>query len=333
MVEILQIIGTTILFVGACFLPILLIAFGIPMVNYILKRRGARRKKRQDRQHASKFPYRFIAYLFLTITLVAAGFIFDGFIRGVLNFSDDLNGVLAMLLVPLIIAIINFRYYVLQKMPSAAEAIEKDPRPSVLYLRSFNQESLKFVDLKKEERAKYNDYLNYADDVQLPAFEKTIFNLMNISASFLSSREMIYGEDITFEKYFRAEVMERIGPLVALGNPIDELPAEGAFRDYQIDERWKDVFYERADKCACILMQLGNSDNLQFELTSIIGRGLRQKLFVITPPQENVKDKNAWIRKYILCWPSNRMGILSCLPEGHSNRQITSHPFTSGSRR
>ena len=58
-------------------------------------------------------------------------------------------------------------------------------------------------------------------------------------------------QNITFEKYLRTEVTKRIGPLIALGNPIDNLPAEGAFRDNQIDNRWKDIFYmySLATKC------------------------------------------------------------------------------------
>lgn len=298
--ETLRIIGNTLLCMGICFGPLLMIGYGIPILRYTSNRRNARRKRRHGKQHESKFPYRLVAYLLLGITLLTIGFIASRFISGAFEFSNaDLGGSAGIIALPLILSIIAFRTYILQKMPTAAEALQKDSRPPVLYLRSFDQESLKFVHLKDEEKKKYNDFLNYAEDVHLPPFERKLYDLMNHSA-ILVADVPVHGEDITFEKYFRSEVMQRIGPLVALGNPIDDLPSEGAYRDYQIDDKWKDVFYERAAQSACILMQLGNSNNLQFELTSILSRGMRQKLFILTPPQADVKDKNAWIRKYVL---------------------------------
>ena len=295
----LEDIAILFLVVGVCLAPLLLIGYGIPLLLYIFRRTKAHRKRRHDRQHESKFPYRLVAYLFLGITVLVTVFVVQEFRTGGLNFPDNLDGAGIVIALPMIFSIAAFRSYILQKMPTAGEALQHDPRPPVLYLRSFDQESLKFVHLKDEEKAQYNDFLNYAEAIQLPPFEHVIYSLMNALAEGLGNAP-VHGEDVTFEKYFRGEVMSRIGPLVALGNPIDDLPAEGAYRDYQIDDRWKDVFYERATQCACIIMQLGNSNNLQFELTSLLSLGMCQKLFIFTPPQEKVRDKYAWVRKYIL---------------------------------
>jgi hypothetical protein len=300
MADMLRTIGWAVLCAAACFGPLLFIGYGLPVLSYILRRRGARRKKRHAQQHNSRIPYRLIAYLLLGITLLLTGFVVAGFINGTFKFPDDLNGTVALPLPTLLLAIAAFRAYILQKMPTAARAIENDARPPVLYLRSFDQESIMFASVKPEEFKKYNDYLNYADDIQLPKFERKVFEFMNNFAGLISKNDLVYSEDVTFEKYFRSDVMKHIGPFVALGNPIDDLPAEGAFRDYQVDDSWKEVFYSRADQSACILMQLGSSNNLQFELTSILSRGMRQKLFILTSPLVHINDKFAWVRKYIL---------------------------------
>ncbi|MBC7876579.1 MAG: hypothetical protein H7Y59_05350 [Anaerolineales bacterium] len=299
MIETLKTIGSTLCFVLLCISPFVLIGFGVPALHYISNRRRARNKRRHNRQHESKFPYRWVAYFFLVVTLVLAAYAVMGFINGQLSLADDLDGIAALLVLPLIFATLAFRSYIMQKMPAAAEVLEDDTRPPVLYLRSFDQESLKFVHLPDAEKEKYNDFLVYADDIQLPNFERKIYNLMT-QLTIVTGKAPVHGEDITFEKYFRAEVNQRIGPFVALGNPIDDLPTEGAYRDYQTDGDWKEVFFNRASQSAGILMQLGSSNNLQFELTSILSQGMCTKLFIITPPQADVKDRTAWMRKYIL---------------------------------
>lgn len=297
--EILKGIGVFVLGLGLCLGSVVLVGNGIFAFLYILKRTKARRKRRHDRQHESKFPYRGVAYLFLGIAVLTTVGIIREFFAGTFKFPDDLESAGMLVGLPLIFSIAAFRSYILQKMPKASAVLQTDPRPPVLYLRSFDQETLKFVHLKDEEKGQYNDFLNYAPDVKLPGFEQIIYSFISGFAK-QTVNAPVDTEDITFEKYFRTELLQRIGPLVALGNPIDDLPTEGAYRDYQTDDRWKDVFFERATQCACIVMQLGNSNNLEFELTSILSMGMYYKLFILTPPQENVKDQYAWVRKYIL---------------------------------
>lgn len=326
--ELLNIIGSALLCTAVCFGPILFIAYGLPTLAYISQRRGARRKKRHNQQHESKMPYRALAYLFLAVSVAAVVYVIVLFANGSLDITENLEGLGAILVLPIILTIVNFRAYILQKMPTGAKALKEDARPPVLYLRSFDQESLKFVHLPEYEKKKYNDLIVYADDVDLPPFERKLFNLMNNSA-ILTANAPVYGEDVTFEKYFRGEVTKRLGPFVALGNPIDDLPAEGAFRDYQTDESWKQVFFERAEQCACILMQLGSSNNLQFELTSILSRGMRQKLFILTPPQENVRDRMAWVRKFILKETPATWEVFASILKGNGY-QIPTEPLRVG---
>jgi hypothetical protein len=271
----------------------LVILYLLMLAVYSLHRLALRRRRRHDRQHHSTFPYGAIFFVSSILSACACS-VTVVLIRETEGPSDI---ILLLSPLPVLLAAWSFRGYVRQKMPPAAAAIERDPRPPVLYLRSFDQEDLIFV--VRKDQAKFNDLLLYADDIQLPDGLRALYYGSNTLLGVLGFHSPII-QNITFEKYFRTEVTRRIGPLIALGNPIDSLPAEGAFRDYQIDERWKDIFYERSARCACILMQLGTSNNLQFELVSIVRRGMRHKLFILTQPQAYLYDLMAPARKYIL---------------------------------
>jgi hypothetical protein len=87
---------------------------------------------------------------------------------------------------------------------------------------------------------------------------------------------------VTFEQYLGAAIRERIGPLVALGNPEDYLPRPGAIRTYADDEDWYEYFERLASQAACIVMMAANSDNLQRELTFVRREGLQHRLFIFT---------------------------------------------------
>lgn len=264
----------------------------------LLKRPNPRRKQRHAQQHESRFPYRFVAYLFLGIAVLMTGWLVAQAITRTLWSTDEVEAAVTMISLMFMCSVVAFRKHIQQNMPRARDVVQNSPRPPVLYLRSFEQEALKFVELPKEEKEQYNDILNYAEDVRLPGYEQNVYGIIESIARADMNGPVDMG-DITFEKYFRAALMQHIGPLVALGNPEDDLPAEGAYRDYQTDDRWKDVFFERVSQCACIVMQLGNSNNLQFELTSIRSRGMGHKLFILTPPQNLPEDENTWLQKYI----------------------------------
>jgi hypothetical protein len=86
-----------------------------------------------------------------------------------------------------------------------------------------------------------------------------------------------------FEVYLGSEFRERIGPFIALGNPEDYLPPEGAIRTYADDEGWYEYFERLARQAICMVMPVSNSGNLQRELAFLRGEGLQQRLFIFTP--------------------------------------------------
>jgi len=96
----------------------------------------------------------------------------------------------------------------------------------------------------------------------------------------------------SFDQYFAAATKELIGPLVALGSPIDHWldgfmwrNAPGARREYVNDETWKVHFGHKLDKCVAVFLQSGVTENIDYELGEIIRKGYASKLFIMTRPK------------------------------------------------
>jgi hypothetical protein len=142
--------------------------------------------------------------------------------------------------------------------PVLAEVLAKDPRPPVLYLRAFAQESQFFVIGSKS---------NYG------AYVKSWH-------ARVATEEQAIG--LTFEEYLGDAFFAQIGPFIALGSPEDYLSPEGALRTYADDANWKDLFLRFAREAACIIAEAGKSSNLHWEFTQIRQEGLQQKLFIFT---------------------------------------------------
>jgi hypothetical protein len=137
-----------------------------------------------------------------------------------------------------------------------------------LYLRSFRQEPQYFA---YGDRKKYSAYTT--------SFTAAITSLVWAGAINIG---------VTFEQYFRSAVASSVGPFVALGNPEDYLPPEGAFRLYAKDSDWKDYLHDLAKRASWILVEIGNSDALGWEFDHLRREGLQQKLFIFTPPAREV---------------------------------------------
>jgi hypothetical protein len=138
--------------------------------------------------------------------------------------------------------------------PGLTEAMDADVRPAVLYLRAFRQESDPFAWVPSKERSRYT---------RRPA--------TGITA-------------VTFEQYLGAEFTKQLGPFVALGNPLDLVPPEGAARSYAPDEDWQRHFCAHAGAAAAIVMDGSRSDNLRWELAELARNGWQHKLFLLTTP-------------------------------------------------
>ena len=155
-------------------------------------------------------------------------------------------------------------------------------------MRSFRQEPQYFV---------------YGDKEKYGAYAK----------NFRASLTPFFGSNIgvRFDEYFRPAVTSSAGPFVALGNPEDYIPREGAFRLYAKDSDWRERLDDLARRASLILVEIGNSDALAWEFDHLRREGLQHKVFIITPPAREVARFVWWFidfNRYI-----NGMGAVSWL--------------------
>ncbi|HKK79350.1 MAG TPA: hypothetical protein VJ933_06955 [Phaeodactylibacter sp.] len=89
----------------------------------------------------------------------------------------------------------------------------------------------------------------------------------------------------SFTEYLSSTFAQYIGPLNGLGNPQDSIPVKGLAVSYQEDDNWQKVLSEQLDICSIIVMSVGQSANLKWELEQIKERKLTDKLFLLIPPK------------------------------------------------
>jgi hypothetical protein len=100
----------------------------------------------------------------------------------------------------------------------------------------------------------------------------------------------------TFGQYLSPAFLRHIGRLGALGNPQNVRPPEGPTPFYCIEDprpdaargpepEWRRIFHKKARAAAAIVMEVGQSDNLRWELDEIVRERWCTKLFIICPPR------------------------------------------------
>ena len=97
---------------------------------------------------------------------------------------------------------------------------------------------------------------------------------------------------LTILKYFRQTrrpgsieeyiepVVRLVGPFVAIGSPMEQVPRLGAHRLYCSEDQWQDTF-ERLIDGACLIVAIApTSDYAYWEIQQVITRGALHKLFI-----------------------------------------------------
>jgi hypothetical protein len=87
-------------------------------------------------------------------------------------------------------------------------------------------------------------------------------------------------------------ILDNLGPLIALGSPQDELPEElGAYRSYVDDDKWKQTAIDYMERARMILLFPATSRWIEWELITIVERGLLYKTAFIFPLWLPVDEK------------------------------------------
>ncbi|MEN0066413.1 MAG: hypothetical protein AAGA48_30030 [Myxococcota bacterium] len=91
-----------------------------------------------------------------------------------------------------------------------------------------------------------------------------------------------------------AEIIERMGPFVAIGRPGEVLPRLGAARTYFDDETWQDAILDWMERAQLVVMLAGETHWVTWELRQLASRGLLEKLIVMFPPDVDSERDRRW---------------------------------------
>lgn len=78
----------------------------------------------------------------------------------------------------------------------------------------------------------------------------------------------------------------------AISNPREDLPPLGAARENIANECWQDDVKKYMDQAAWIVLIVGSTKNLRWEISQILERGHRGKTLVVFPPTYHDPEAN-----------------------------------------
>jgi hypothetical protein len=155
--------------------------------------------------------------------------------------------------------------------PRAENLISSDPRPPVLYLRPFQEDS---VEAQGE--------IQYGGSAQYGWYE----------LSWVAETE---------EEQL-AQVMNEIGPFVAIGKPGEALPEIGAARMYVGHDEWQSRVLELVRRAKLVVLRAGDTDNFLWEFETAVKNLRPQSVIVLLP--FDAAQYNAFRKKVKTSMPS-----------------------------
>jgi hypothetical protein len=144
-------------------------------------------------------------------------------------------------------------------MPSAIELATRDRRPSILYLRSFRDDDLRIRTHRSERRGPLDNYV-----------------AVLLWAVFVRMRER-FEEVLVWQLWWH-------GPVIAIGSPKRPRLRLGSPRLYISAEHWQHEIQGMMHAARFVVMVLGRTRGLAFELERICQLGLTGKLLLVVPP-------------------------------------------------
>lgn len=140
-----------------------------------------------------------------------------------------------------------------------AELRKRDIRPPILLLRSFRDD---MIEIEKK-------------------------HIVFLSFRFFSS--------LTFEELITYS-LRKFGPIIAIGQPKEPLPPIGAARQYLTNESWQDKIAELTAESKFIVMILGKTAGVRWELWRILEHNLLPSFVLLFPPVTDLGER--WSRIY-----------------------------------
>ncbi|MEO8806471.1 MAG: TM2 domain-containing protein [Burkholderiaceae bacterium] len=207
----------------------------------------------------------------------------------------------------LLVAMGLFRRSRRHEAASAAQAMADDPRPPVLYLRSFQDDGSVLL-----------------DDSGFPGVQA-----LTRATSPASSEEEL------------AHILRRIGPVVAIGKPGEKLPELGAARLYVSHEEWQAVVGRLMRQAGLVVVRVGPSPGVLWEIGQALTQIPRERLALVMLGDEPLSAqvaarlapalggalpaalasprRSGWVGK-LLSNPKRRIGGVVCFtPDGKAH--------------
>ena len=144
---------------------------------------------------------------------------------------------------------------------SADRLRARDPRRPVLYLRSFED-----------------------DDLQLPSVVSARRPFLELFAQRGSDP---FEESIAWQ-------LAPYGPIVAIGRPGRSIHSLGAARELLPDEIWRPAVSERMAAAGAIVVTIGSTDGLRWELAQLVSGGHLGRTVFVVPPTDLDAIRERW---------------------------------------
>lgn len=155
---------------------------------------------------------------------------------------------------------------------SIRESQEYDPRPPILFLRSFRDDQVAL------------------SPPRIPVFGRLV-NLFQRKGSL----DVILLEEGT-----------AYGPVVAIGQPGEPIPPYGASRGYFHGRNWKEAVAKLADDSRCIVICLDRTEGVMWELDHLLARGHGPKTLFLMNPGTREVEKNKALVQVVTSWMPNK---------------------------
>lgn len=165
-------------------------------------------------------------------------------------------------IIAMTVAVSQYWFRIANRATAAPVALQPT-ETAVLYLRAFEEEQKPFAVGPRSVLKRYTS--QFAANAPLTRGDPTI--------------------KLTLEDFLEEAITAQFGQFVALGNPHDRLNPDGAVREYAPDDAWQQRFLDLARSAKCIVVSVGGSANLQWELEQIRQHGYAQKLCLFTSPR------------------------------------------------
>jgi hypothetical protein len=160
--------------------------------------------------------------------------------------------------------------------PSAEEVMAKDPRPPILYLRSFDDEAQRATVLGRF--AYIRNPRGFYVAAGAPA--SALMSDRERTRMMIGSTRSVVDEQRVFADYFSS-----LRPYVAVGRPgeLFENADLGAAKLFVPDDAWQETVIELIDASAAIVLDVATSQGLVWEIEQVVSRVRPRKILLILP--------------------------------------------------